>query len=141
MQPFFFPWICLVLTCTFVSGGPAWSADPPSGGLIKVEVEGSLGTIVRQEKTNSVTATVVAAGGEFVIDASASNSAREDLVRLAEKYIKGGSSALPTPQLKVTGRLEFLATKVVGEKGEVTVGPKAWVLVADSVAVSESRLK
>ena len=117
------------------------AADPAKGNFIKVVVEGSLGTIVLQEKTDSVTATDVAAGGEFVIDASASKTAREDLVRLAEKYIKGGSTLLITPQLKVTGRLEFRATKVVGEKGAVTDGPKACVLVADSVVAIESRLK
>ncbi len=122
-----------------VSHGRA--ADPAKGDSVKVAVEGSLGTIVRQENTDSVTATIVAAGGEFVIDASASKTARGDLVRLADKYIKGGSTVVVTPQLKVTGRLEFRATKVIGEKGEATDGPKTWVLVADSVAVAGSRLK
>ncbi len=117
------------------------AAEPAKGDSVRVVVEGSLGTIVRQEKTDSVTATVVAAGGEFVIDASASKAARDDVIRLADKYIKGGSTSIVTPRLKVSGRLEFRATKVVGEKGGVTDGPKAWVLVADSVAVTDSQLK
>jgi hypothetical protein len=126
-----------------LAGGASrgWAADPAKGDSVKVVVEGRLGTIVRQEQTESVTATVVAAGGEFFIDTSASKTARVDLARLADTYIKGGSTLVTTPQLKVTGRLEFRPTKVVGEQGEVTDGPKAWVLVAESVAVTESRLK
>lgn len=45
-------------------------------------MEGALGTILRHDQTNAVTASVVAAGGEFVLDASGSKAAREDLVRL-----------------------------------------------------------
>ncbi len=122
-----------------VSHGRA--AGPAKGDSVKVEVEGSLGTIVRQENTDSVTATIVAAGGEFVIDASASKTARGDLARLADKYIKGGSAIAVPPQLKATGWLEYRATKVIGAKGEATDGPKTWVLVADAVAVAEPRLK
>ncbi len=114
-------------------GGKA--AGPPKSDSVKVEVEGSLGVIVRQANTDFVTATVVAGGGEFVIDASGSKPAQKDLVRLADKYIKMGSTVIISPRLKVTGRLEFRATKVVGEKGEMSDGPKAWVLVADSVAL------
>lgn len=109
-------------------------ADPAKGDSVKVVVEGLLGTIVRQEKTDSVTATVVAAGGELVIDTSASKTARRDVIRLADKYIKGGSTTIVPPQLMVTGRLEFRATKIIGEKGATSDGPKTWVLVADSVA-------
>lgn len=66
--------------------------------------------------------------------ASESKAVRKELVRLADRYIKPGSSVIVMPQLKVTGRLEFRATKVVGDKGELTEGAKTWVLVADSVA-------
>ena len=109
------------------------AAEPEKGDSVNVVVEGTLGTIVRQEKTDLVTATVTAAGGEFAIDARGSKTARDDMIRLADKYIKGGSSVVVSPRLKVTGRLESRATRMVGDKGEVTDGPKAWVLVADSV--------
>lgn len=113
------------------------AADLPKGDTVKVEVEGLLGTIIRQENTDWVTATVLAGQGEFVIDASGSKAAQNDLVRLANKYIKHGSTVIILPRLKVTGRLEFRVTKVVGEKGEMSDGSKVWVLVADSVAESE----
>lgn len=116
----------------------ARGAGPAKKESVKVEVEGELGTILRAEKSDRVTATVRAGGGEFVIDASESKESRQELDRLAEKYIKPGSSVIVLPQLKVTGRLEFRATKIVGDKGEITEGAKIWVLVADSVEVTAS---
>ncbi|QVL31646.1 hypothetical protein KIH39_22815 [Telmatocola sphagniphila] len=141
MQSFFVRWFSLVLIGAVVSAGPALTADPPAGGSIKVEVEGTLGTILRPEKTDSVTATVIASGGEFVIDTSASKTAREELVWLAEKYIKPGSTVVISPQLKVRGRLEFRTTQIVNEQGKLSDGPKTWVLVADGIAVVERRGK
>ena len=111
----------------------AQAGDPPKKDGVKVEVVGELGTILRAEKSEWVTASVQAGGGEFVIDGSESKEVRKQLVRLADKYIKPGSSIIILPQLKVTGRLEYRATKIVGEKGQVTEGAKTWVLVADSV--------
>jgi hypothetical protein len=113
------------------------ATEPARGDSVKVVVEGLLGTIVRQEKTDLVTATVTAGGGEFAIDASGSKAARDEVIRLADKYIKMGSTSIIPPRLKVAGRLEYRATRVVGEKGEVSDGPKAWVLMADSVAEVE----
>jgi hypothetical protein len=118
-----------------------WAADRPKGGSAKVVVEGTLGTILRRDQTDEVTATIVAAGGEFVIDAGVSQVARESLIRLADQCVRGGSTAVNSPQLTVSGQLEFRATQVVGEQGELTDGPKAWVLIADSVTVTESRLE
>lgn len=82
------------------------------------------------------TATVVAAGGEFILDTSGSKEAQEHVLRLADKYIRGGSTVIVAPRLKVTGRLEFRATNVVDEQGQTIDGPKIWVLVADSVVES-----
>lgn len=116
-----------------------WAADRPKDGSVKVVVEGTLGTILRHDQTNAVTATVVAAGGEFIIDARGSKAARKDLVRLADQCIQSGSTAVIAPQLTVSGRLVFRATRLVDEQGELTDGPKVWVLVADSVTVTECR--
>lgn len=113
----------------------AQAQGPARKESVKVEIVGELGTILRAEKSDQVTASVRAGGGEFVIDGSESKEVRKELVRLADKYIKPGSSIIVLPQLKVTGRLEFRGTKIVGDKGEVTEGAKTWVLVADSVAV------
>lgn len=126
-------------SAVLLAGGASRSlaTEPAKGDSVKVVVEGLLGTIVRQEKTDLVTATVTAAGGEFSIDASGSKAARDDLLCLADKYIKGGSTVIVSPRLKVTGRLEFRATQVVGEKGEFSDGPKVWVLIADSLAEVE----
>ena len=126
-------------SAALLAGGAPRSlaTEPAKGDSVKVVVEGLLGTIVRQEKTNLVTATVTAAGGEFSIDASGSKAARDNLLRLADKHIKGGSTLIVSPRLKVTGRLEFRATRVVGEKGEFGDGPKVWVLMADSLAEVE----
>lgn len=125
----------VAVSAALLAGGASRSlaTEPAQGNSVKVVVEGLLGTIVRQEKTDLVTATVTAAGGEFAIDASGSKAARDDLIRLADKYIKGGSTLIVPPRLKVTGRLEFRATRLVGEKGELSDGPKAWVLIADSL--------
>ena len=112
----------------------AKAQGPAKKGGVKVEVVGELGTILRAEKSDRVTASVRAGGGEFVIDASESKEVRKELIRLADKYIKPGSSIIVLPQLEVTGRLEFRGTKIVGDKGAVTDGAKTWVLVADSVA-------
>jgi len=135
--------IFVAASAAVLAGGMSSSraADLTKGDSVKVVVEGSLGTILRQEKTDLVSATVVAAGGEFFIDASGSKTVREDLVRLADQYIKSGSTTVVTPRLTVTGRLECRATKVIGEKGEATDGPKTWILVADSITVAESLLK
>lgn len=103
------------------------------GDSVKVVVEGILGTIVRSAQTDTVSATVVAGGGEFVMDVSASKTARDDVLRLANRYIREGSTTIVPPSLKVTGRLEFRATQVVAENGELNDGPKTWVLIADSV--------
>jgi hypothetical protein len=118
----------------FLGLNSAQAQGPAKKDSVKVEVVGELGTILRAENSDRVTASVRAGGGEFVIDGSESKEVRKELVRLADKYIKPGSSIIVLPQLKVTGRLEFRTTKVVGDKGEVTDGAKIWVLVADSVA-------
>ncbi|MFN0016827.1 MAG: twin-arginine translocation signal domain-containing protein [Pirellulaceae bacterium] len=112
----------------------AQAKGPAKEDGVKVEVVGDLGSILRAENSDQVTASVRAGGGEFVIDGSESKEVLKELVRLADKYIKLGSSVVILPLLKVTGRLEFRATKIVGDKGEVTDGAKTWVLVADSVA-------
>lgn len=120
-----------VLAC---GATPVRASDRPKGDSVKVEVEGSLGNLSRVEESKLVSATVRAGGGEFVIDGSRSKSAQEELDRLGEAYIRPGSTAIRLSRVAVTGRLEFRATTVVGEKGELADGPKVWILVADSVA-------
>jgi hypothetical protein len=124
-----------VLAC---GATPGWAADPPQGDVVKVEVEGPLGSLLRNEKSKEITASVLAGGGEFIIDGSRSKAAREELARLGDRYIKKGSAVVLLPRVRVTGRLEFRATRVVGEKGELADGPKVWFLVADSLAESRA---
>jgi peroxiredoxin len=114
-------------------------AGPAKGDLVKVEVNGQLASLVRDGKSKSVAATVYAGGGEFFIDASQSKAVRQELVRLADTYIRPGSNVVAIPRVTVLGRLEFRATKVVGQEGALSDGPKAWFLVADSLAVSKSQ--
>jgi hypothetical protein len=124
-----------VLAC---GATPGWAADPPEGNFVKVEVEGPLGSLLRDEKSKEITASVLAGGGEFFIDGSRSKAVREELARLGNRYIKTGSAVVVLPRVRVTGRLEFRATRVVVEKGELADGPKVWFLVADSVAESNA---
>ncbi len=133
----------LVSSGLVLTGGAVTSlADKSQGsGAVSVEVEGQLVSLLRQENSKAVTAVIGAGGGELVIDSSGNPEVRKELVRLAEKYIKLGSSSVILPRLKVKGRLEFRATKVVGEKGRLTEGAGMWVLVADSVKVTEARDK
>ena len=122
------------VSATIVLGlNSAQASDSTEKDSVKVEVEGQLGLIVRQENSDFVTATILAGGGEFVVDGNKSDAAKKDLLRLADKYIKLGSSVVLLPKLKGAGRLEFRPTKMVGENGEETEGAKAWVLIADSV--------
>lgn len=116
---------------------PSLAAEPQKSDSVKIEVEGPLDTIIRDEKSKQVSATVSAGGGEFFIDASRSKAAKEELTRLGDKYIKAGSDSIRLPRVTVTGKLEFRDTKVVGENGKLTDGPKVWVLVAESVAESK----
>ncbi|MCE9526603.1 MAG: twin-arginine translocation signal domain-containing protein [Planctomycetales bacterium] len=114
-----------------------YAKDPPKKESVKVEVVGELGTILRAPKSEWVTASIQAGGGEFLIDGSESKEVRKELIRLAEKYIKPGSSIVVLPQLKVTGRLEYRGTKLAEGHGEKHNRAKAWVLVADSVTEIE----
>lgn len=111
----------------------AKAEDPVKADRVKVEVVGEIGSILRQENSDLVTATVRAGGGEFIIDGSESDTVKKELVGLANEYIKRGSSVIILHRVRVTGRLEFRATKVIDDKGVEADGPRVWVLVADSV--------
>lgn len=118
---------------------PAPAADPPKpkGESVKVEVEGLLGGLSRAEGGGPVGATVLTGGGEFVLDYGQSKKAEEELTRLADHYLKPGSSTIVLPRVSVRGRLEFRPKKVLAEKGGLKDGPPTWVLVVDSLSVTE----
>jgi RNA polymerase sigma factor (sigma-70 family) len=115
------------------------AGKPMKGDQVKVEVEGQLASLARQANGRGpVSATVRAGGGELVLDYSQSKQARAELGKLADRYIKPGGAATILPRVTVTGRLEFRPTKVVGEKGALVDGPRAWVLVVESLAAPKA---
>ncbi len=71
----------------------AQASDSTGKDSVKVEVEGQLGLIVRQENSDFVTATIRAGGGEFVVDGSKSDAAKKVLLRLADSVTELGLPA------------------------------------------------
>jgi hypothetical protein len=133
----------LVSSSVVLAGGAVTSSadESPRKDTVIVEVEGQLDSLIQSENSKSVNATIRAGGGVFVIDSSQSNAARKELERLARKYIKSGSTIVTLPRLMVKGRLEFRASKVVGNQGRMTEGAGMWVLVADSVQTATASKK
>lgn len=115
----------------------AFAGDPPKKDLIRVETEGLLGTMTRQEGKGPVHATILAGGGELFLDTSSNKEAYQELRKLADKHLdKPGSSTFLPPRLRVKGSLEYRKPNMFGESPSQGM----WVLAVDSLKVLENPL-
>jgi hypothetical protein len=120
--------------------------DLKGNGIVHVQLEGILGSCTRGDgKDATVAASVVAGGGEFLLDLSACQDARERLAAYHKAKVRRAAYIFPA-RVKVAGRLEFRPVPVVtgeqlakGEKGHP--GLPRPVLVVDSLGLLESDRK
>lgn len=105
----------------------------------KIEVEGQLGSLMQDQAGGSVTVTVRVGDGELLLDCSQNKAARGQLERLRDKYLQPGSMIIILVRVTVQGKLESRASKTVGEQGKLMDGPPQWVIVVESMTVSDNQ--
>lgn len=121
-----------------IAGYSSAADDKAKPDSIRVEVDGHLGSLVRQEGAPSqVSASILAGGGELFLDTTKNKEAHQVLVLLAEKHLKGGSTGILLPRMKVKGRLEFRNSHTADEEKRTLTRTQIWVLVPESIQVLE----
>jgi hypothetical protein len=115
------------------------AGDPAKDGVVRVQLEGTLGSAWRANGNDEqVSASVRAGGGEFSLDLRGCTDARQ---RLAAYLEKARRSAFPiTPRFRVAGRLEFRSARVVtvgdlDKNAAGVAGPPVPVLVVESLSL------
>ncbi|MBC8138425.1 MAG: hypothetical protein H8F28_21305 [Fibrella sp.] len=130
-------------TSLAVGGASAFAADSLQKSQKKdsaeITVEGPLGSLGRElQGGGPISATVRTGGGELFLDCSHNKAAREELDRLWNKYMQPGSMIIILVRVAVQGKLKSRPSKIVGEQGKLMDGPPQWVIVVESMTVSEN---
>ena len=119
---------------TVLSTNVSLAEDNVPKDSVMVDVTGNLGTIYRQENDPAqIGASILAGGGEFILDCTANKDTTAALSKLADEYIKHGSTAIISPRLRIKGNLEYRPTQIVEADGKVVKGPDRWVLVVTNL--------